>query len=154
MPSAVARLWITSRMSARSKFSTMASSSPSGRADSGGGPGSVRAGGFCAHADGPASTAATLTIASILCPFTASSSLLRKGSGLVGTQGEYPLHAPYLLARANSRHPAPNPPPPAHSPPAPAASRNPPRALPQLRAEPVPVGAAKPAHLAEPHTRF
>ena len=37
MPSAVARLWITSRMSARSKLSTIASSSPSGRSDSGAG---------------------------------------------------------------------------------------------------------------------
>src|SRR4029453_5019501 len=106
MPSAVARLWITSRMSARSKFSTMASSSPSGRSDSG--AGSAGAGGFCAHAGGPASTAATLTIASIHCPFTASSSL-RKGSGLVdapgrrlvGAQGEYPLHA--LLKRLSAR---------------------------------------------------
>src|SRR4030095_3422135 len=121
MPSAVARLWITSRMSARSKFSTMASSSPSGRADSGGGSGG--AGGLRAPWGGPASTAATLTIAIIHCPFTAFSSLLRKGRGLVGSQGAYTLHAPYLLA--------------------PATSRNPPRALPQLRAEPVPVGAAE-----------
>src|SRR4030095_15766967 len=96
MPSAVARLWITSRMSARSKLSTIASSSPSGRSDSG--AGSVGAAGFCAHAGGPASTAVTLTIANIHCPFTACSSLLRKGSGLVDAPGRW-------LGGANAENP-------------------------------------------------
>src|SRR4029453_14418343 len=71
----------------------------SGRSDSG--AGSVGPAGFCAHAGGPASTAVTLTIANIHCPFTACSSLLRKGSGLVdapgrglvGTKGDSP-HCP------------------------------------------------------------
>ena len=66
---------MTSRISARSKFSTIASSSPSGRsASEAPSPDVSGAGAVCAHAAGPASAAATLTIASIHCPFTTSSS--------------------------------------------------------------------------------
>src|SRR5438128_12274401 len=58
MPSAVARLWITSRMSARSKLSTIASSSPSGWSLAAGGGGAASC--SCARAS-PAKTATTAT---------------------------------------------------------------------------------------------
>src|SRR5436190_696611 len=66
MPSAVARLWITSRMSARSKLSTIASSSPSGwspAAAGGGGAASCS----CARA-GPTKAATPIATATPIAP--------------------------------------------------------------------------------------
>src|SRR5437016_8222665 len=87
MPSAGARLWITSRMSARSKLRTIASSSPSGRSPSSGGAGSAASGGGAggglagaaglgwAHTAPGAPSASTSRPIEIDRPFTSSSSL-------------------------------------------------------------------------------
>ena len=75
MPSAVARLWITSRMSARSKLRTIASSSLSGASPAGSSAARAAGGGaFCARADAAAIVVAS-RIVSIRRPFTAPSSV-------------------------------------------------------------------------------
>src|SRR5207249_6382798 len=110
MPSAVARLWITSRMSARSKLRTIASSSLSGASPAGSSAAGAAGGGaFCARADAAAIAVASRT-ASIRRPFTAPPS--GRTSALAARPLAVLLELIELLLHLGGERRGPAPPPP------------------------------------------